>query len=184
MNLIHGDNPDGYINVNTDTEETHRIMEEMSKVQGVSEVYGYNFANISIDGNETFAFYTDKPEYLQCGVYEGSSFQEANECVVGKIIANRLGVSIGDEIEVSVGNQSARFIITGYQQAVMNLGERIFISEEGAKRLGIDPNYDVVRFRMEDPSVERVDRALSDMKALRGDKSVGELVRCGPQWRR
>ncbi|MBR3056680.1 MAG: ABC transporter permease [Clostridiales bacterium] len=172
MNLIHGDNPDGYINVNTDTEETHRIMEEMSKVQGVSEVYGYNFANISIDGNETFAFYTDKPEYLQCGVYEGSSFQEANECVVGKIIANRLGVSIGDEIEVSVGNQSARFIITGYQQAVMNLGERIFISEEGAKRLGIDPNYDVVRFRMEDPSVESVDRALSDMKALLGDKSV------------
>ena len=172
MNLIHGDNPDGYINVNTDTEETHRIMEEMSKVQGVSQVYGYNFANISIDGNETFAFYTDKPEYLQCGVYEGANFQEANECVIGKIIANRLGVSIGDEIEVSSGNESARFIITGFQQAVMNLGERIFISEEGAKRLGIDPNYDIVRFRMEDPSVESVDQALADMKALLGDKSV------------
>ncbi len=172
MNLIQGDNPDGYINVNTDTEETHRIIEEISHVEGISEAYGYNFANISIEGNETFAFYTDRPEYLQCGVYEGSSFREANECVIGKIIAERLGVSIGDEIEVRSGNNSVRYIITGYQQAVMNLGERIFVSEEGAKRLGIDTNYEIIRFRMADPSVANVDRALSDIQALLGDKCI------------
>ena len=170
MHLIHGDNPDGYINVNTDTEETHRIMEQVAGLDGISQVYGYNFANISIDGNETFAIYTDKPEYLDCGVYEGESFMEANECVIGKVMAERLDVTIGDEIEVKNGNYSARFIITGYQQAVYNMGERLFMSEEGVKRLGVDPNYQIIRFRVTDPSVENVDSILSDIKALLGDE--------------
>ncbi|MCR5275166.1 MAG: ABC transporter permease [Clostridiales bacterium] len=170
VHLINGDVPDGFINVNTDTDETHRVLEQLTQVDGVKQVYGYNFANISIEGNETFAFFTDKPEYIDCGVYEGDSFKEANECVIGRVIADRLGVTIGDEIEVQYGNHFARFIITGFQQSVMNLGERIFISEEGAKRLGIDPNYEILRFRMEDPSVENVDRALSDIKALLGEE--------------
>ena len=170
MHLINGDNPDGYINVNTDTEETHRIMEQVRNIDGISQVYGYNFTNISVDGNETFAFYTDKPEYLDCGVYEGESFMEANECVIGKVMAERLGVTIGDEIEVKNGNSSARFMITGYQQAVYNMGERLFMSEEGVKRLGVDPNYQIIRFRVSDPSVENVDRTLSAIEALLGDK--------------
>ena len=103
-------------------------------------------------------------------MYEGDTFQEANECVIGRVIADRLGVTIGDEIEVVFGNHTERFIITGFQQSVMNLGVRIFISEEGAKNLGIDPNYEIIRFRMDDPSVENIDRALSDIKALLGEK--------------
>ena len=173
MNLIHGDNPDGYITVNTDSQETHEIMAKIAQVSGIKEVYGYNFANVSIEGNETFAVYTDRPDCLNCGVYEGDTFQEDNECVIGSVIAKRLGVSIGDEIEVQFENKTTRFLITGYQQSVMHLGERIFISEEGVKRLGADPNYETIRFRMDDPSVENVDRALSDIKDLLGDKCAG-----------
>lgn len=170
MHLIHGDNPDGYFNVNTDTEETHQIIEQIAEIDGISEVYGYNFVNISVDGTETFTSYTDKPESLDCGIYEGVNFKEENECVIGKVIAERLGVSIGDEIEIKNGNTTARFIITGFQQSVYSMGERVFMSEEGVKRLGFDPNYQVIRFRMNDPSVENVDRALSDIKALLGEK--------------
>ena len=170
VHLINGDVPDGFINVNTDTEEAHRIIEQMTHIDGVKEVYGVNFANISIEGNETFTFYTDKPECMDVGVYEGDSFKEDNECVIGSVIADRLGVTIGDEIEVQFGNHTERFIITGFQQSVMNLGERIFISEEGAKKLGIDPNYEIIRFRMEDPSNDSVDQAITDIKALLGDK--------------
>ena len=170
VHLINGDVPDGFINVNTDTEEAHRIIEQMTHIDGVKEVYGVNFANISIEGNETFTFYTDKPECMDTGVYEGDSFKEDNECVIGSVIADRLGVGIGDEIEVQFGNHTERFIITGFQQSVMNLGERIFISEEGAKKLGIDPNYEIIRFRMEDPSNDSVDQAITDIKALLGDK--------------
>ena len=170
VHLINGDVPDAFINVNTDTEETHRIIEQMTHVDGVKEVYGCNFANICIEGNETFTFFTDKPECMDCGVYEGDSFKEDNECVIGSVIADRLGVGIGDEIEVQFGNHTERFIITGFQQSIMNLGERIFISEEGAKKLGIDPNYEIIRFRMEDPSNESIDQALTDIKALLGEK--------------
>ena len=170
VHLINGDVPDAFINVNTDTEETHRIIEQMTHVDGVKEVYGCAFANICIEGNETFTFFTDKPECMDCGVYEGDSFKEDNECVIGSVIADRLGVGIGDEIEVQFGNHTERFIITGFQQSIMNLGERIFISEEGAKKLGIDPNYEIIRFRMEDPSNESIDQALTDIKALLGEK--------------
>ena len=170
MHLIHGDNPDGYIHVNTEYEETHQIMKELSDFDGVTEVYGYNFANVSIDGSETFAMFTDKPEYMECGVFKGVMCREDNECVMGKVIAERMGVQIGDEIEVKCGQKTARYIITGFQQSVYSLGERIFISEEGAKRLGVDTNYEIIRFRVDDPSVEKVDQVLSEMKDYLGDR--------------
>ncbi len=61
------------------------------------------------------------------------------------------------------------FLITGLQQAVYGFGERIYISDEGFRRLGGEPQYTYIRVRIEDPSEAAVDEFLERAKTLLGD---------------
>ncbi|MCR5148519.1 MAG: ABC transporter permease, partial [Eubacterium sp.] len=110
---------------------------------------------------------------LQCGVYEGQMFREANEAVIGRLLAEKLDVKIGDEIEIECAGNRARFIVTGYQQSVINMGERVFISAEGLKRLGLQPEFSGVRIRVEDATEEAVDDVLSQAKEVLGESCTG-----------
>ncbi|MBQ1295238.1 MAG: hypothetical protein IIY21_14440, partial [Clostridiales bacterium] len=78
-------------------------------------------------------------------------------------------LGVGDEIKVKYMDREESFLITGLQQAVYSMGERIYISEEGFKRLDGEPRYTYVRVRIEDATEERVDEFLEDAKDLLGD---------------
>ena len=172
--LVNGDVPDGIADVSVkDEEEYGEMRDEIAGLPGVSQAYGLNWHNISVQGRETFAFYTDRPEYLDCGVYEGTMFREANEAVIGRLLAEKLGVKIGDEIEVESGDVKARFIVTGFQQAVVNMGERVFLSVEGLRRLGVEPNFTAIRFRLADADTAAVDETLTAAKNLLGETCTG-----------
>ncbi len=172
--LISGDVPDGILMLSvTDEEEWKASRDRVSEIPGITEAYGYSSHNINVEGRETFVFFTDSPEYLDCGVYEGQMFREENEAVIGRLMAEKLGVKIGDEVEVECAGQKARFIITGLQQAVVNMGNRLFISTEGAKRLGIQPEFSEIRIRVADASGKKVDRALEEARAALGEVCTG-----------
>ncbi len=172
--LVNGDVPDAVVDVNAkDEDEYNSLRDRIAELPGVSQAYGLNWHNISVQGRETFTFFTDRPEYLECGVYEGTMFREANEAVIGRLLAEKLNISIGDEIEVECSGQTARFIVTGFQQAVVNMGERVFISTEGAMRLGIPTDFSAIRIRLSDADAENVDQILASAKDLLGDKCTG-----------
>ncbi len=169
--LVNGDVPDGIVDVSAkDETEYEELRDRIAGIPGVTQAYGLGWTNISVQGRETFILYSEKPEYLDCGVYEGTMFREANEAVIGRLLAEKLQVKIGDEILVEYGGQKQRFIVTGFQQSVVHMGDRVFVSLEGAKRLGIPTELTAVRFRLQDPDAEAVDRVLSEAKALLGDK--------------
>ncbi len=172
--LVSGDVQDGTVMLNTtDEEEVYRLRDQIAKLPGVTQAYCYDWHNISVDGRATYTFYTDRPEFVECGVYEGQMFREANEAVIGRLLAEKLNVKIGDEIEVECAGQKARFIVTGFQQSVINMGERVFVSAEGVKRLGITPEFSAVRIRMEDAGESAVDEVLARAKTLLGDSCTG-----------
>ena len=172
--LVNGDVPDGIVDVSARNEEEFSELRDLvADIPGVSQAYGMSWHNISVQGRETFTFFTDRPEYMECGVYEGTMFREANEAVIGRLLAEKLDVKIGDEILVECSGKKARFIVTGFQQSVVNMGERVFISLEGAKRLGIGSDFTSVRLRLEDPDADSVDRVLAEAKSLLGDKCTG-----------
>ena len=172
--LIGGDVADGVVMLNASEEdEVYRLRDRIAELPGVSQAYCYDWHNITVDGRATYTFYTDRPEYLECGVYEGQMFREANEAVIGRILAEKLNAKIGDEIEVECAGTTARFIVTGYQQSVLNLGERVFISTEGLKRLGLTPEFSSVRIRLEDAGDAAVEETLEEAKALLGDSCTG-----------
>jgi len=157
----------------SEEDEVYRLRDRIAELPGVSQAYCYDWHNITVDGRATYTFYTDRPEYLECGVYEGQMFREANEAVIGRILAEKLNAKIGDEIEVECAGTTARFIVTGYQQSVLNLGERVFISTEGLKRLGLTPEFSSVRIRLEDAGDAAVEETLEAAKALLGDSCTG-----------
>ena len=172
--LVNGDVPDGIVDINVETEEEYNeLRDRVAALPGVSQAYGMGWHNITVQGRETYTFTTDRPDCMDCGVYEGTMFREANEAVIGRLLAEKLGVSIGDEILVEYGNEKARYIVTGFQQSVINMGERVFMSWEGARRIGIESSYTSIRFRLTDPDADAVDKALAEAKTVLGDRCTG-----------
>lgn len=168
--LLQGDAPDAYVNITYDSsEKMYGIIDTLQGMDGVTQAYGLASTDGHAGDYDCYLLYSTTPEYLDCGIYEGKIAVEANEAVVGGVLAERLGLGIGDEITVKYMDSEARFLITGLQQAVYSFGERIYISDEGFRRLNGDPVYTYVRVRLEDATEDRVAVFLEDAKTVLGD---------------
>ena len=168
--LLQGDAPDAYVNITYDTpEEMYDIIDKIQSMDIVTEAYGLTNADAHSGDYNCYLLYSTNPQYVYCGVYEGEMAIEANEAIVGGLLAERQGLGIGDEIKVKYMDKEVSFLITGLQQAVYSMGERIYISEEGFRRLDGEPKYSYVRVRIEDATEERVDKFLEDAEKLLGD---------------
>ena len=171
--MLQGDSPDAYIYITyKDDEELNEIIEIIGSMDEVTEVYGLSGIDGAayVGGYDSNLLYSDRPEFVNCGIYEGVMVREDNEAVLGSITAEKAGVGIGDEVEVKVGDRTERFLVTGLQQAVYGFGERIYLSEGGARRLGIDPEYTYLRVRITDPDTESVDRFIDRAESLLGSR--------------
>ena len=171
--ILQGDVPDAYVTIKAENDEDLETVTQMiNDIPGVSQTYVLQFDNTNIGDNDVIFFYVTHPEYVDCGVYEGKMAREDNEAVIGKILADKLGVKIGDEIVVERGKNKATFVITGYQQAVYGLGERVYVTYEGAKKLDIKVAQTDLRVRLEDPSSAKVDEVLAQAKELLGSRCL------------
>ena len=159
--ILQGDSPDAYVNLdeNLSEDEIYDVIEQISNMDGVTEAYGLGSSEVQayVNDNASNLLFSDKPQFVYCGVYDGEMVREDNEAVLGSITAEKAGVGIGDEVEVRVGDKTERFLVTGLQQAVYGLGERIYITAGGAKRLGIENTFTYVRVRVKDADIEKVD---------------------------
>ena len=70
--------------------------------------------------------------------YEGHSPVKGNEIAVGNAISD--GFPIGNEIELTVDNKSANYIVTGYIQSVNNAGLVCQLTSEGYEKIGKTTN--------------------------------------------
>lgn len=168
--MIQGDTPDAYVDLNDSSYETAvRVRDEIEKVDGVSQVYGLWSATVYIEGSDVMLIYVTDPDNVYCGVYEGDIMREDNEAVLGSTVAEKLGVGVGDEVVVDYNGKSARYLITGLQQSVMN--SRIYVTDGAARKLGVDTVYGDLRVRVDDADAGKVDEVLERIDAL-GDSAV------------
>ncbi|WP_297957872.1 ABC transporter permease [uncultured Ruminococcus sp.] len=168
--MIQGDTPDAYVDLNDSSYETAvRVRDEIEKVDGVSQVYGLWSATAYIEGSDVMLIYVTDPDNVYCGVYEGDIMREDNEAVLGSTVAEKLGVGVGDEVVVDYNGKSARYLITGLQQSVMN--SRIYVTDGAARKLGVDTVYGDLRVRVDDADAGKVDEVLERIDAL-GDSAV------------
>lgn len=169
--LLQGDVADAYIQI-SDYEETHRqeIIRKIEAIDGVKEAYSLNFCEMTVDGDDYDTIYTAEPECVYCGVYEGVMCKEANEVVIGGVLANKLGAGVGSEIRIKNGSKEETYLVTGLQQAIYSLGERLYLTDDGLKRIGFEPEHPGIRIRLNDPDSDKVDKVLSEIRNMLGDE--------------
>lgn len=170
--LLQGDTADAYIEITGDEARRQEILKELRTYDGVSEAYSLCFQTAAINGEDVDTYVSAEPQSIYCGVYEGKMCMQANETVIGGELAKRLGVGIGDEIKINNVGRQERYLITGFQQAVYGLGERVYLTDEGARRIGLEPSYSIIRVRMHEPSDEKVNKLLEKAKAYLGSECV------------
>ena len=172
--LLQGDAPDAYVRIKYDSvDEMYDVIEQLQNMDGVSQAYGLSTETAESGGYNATLLWVSKPEFVYCGIYEGDMLKEDNEAVIGGVLAENLGVGVGDEITIEYLGHEATFLVTGLQQAVYGFGERIYISDGGLERLGSDPDHTIVRVRLDEPSNESVDEFLDRAEDELGANCVG-----------
>ncbi|MBO4877573.1 MAG: FtsX-like permease family protein [Ruminococcus sp.] len=165
--MIDGDVADAYFYVSdTSSEGVEKTIEKLKNVDGVSQAYGLSYTFCYIGDKETNLVYTTDPSCLNCGLYDGVMLEEENEAVLGITLAEDIGAGVGDEVEVTFGNNSIRLLVTGLQQSALN--NRIYVDQKAAEKLGVILNYENIRVRVRDADDKRVDEVLKAGKELCG----------------
>ncbi|MDE5596208.1 MAG: ABC transporter permease, partial [Lachnospiraceae bacterium] len=112
--------------------ELKELLENDSRVRLFME-----YASVPVsyeDGSLTAFVCEDFSKATNDICYEGKSPVKDNEIAVGNAIADRF--PIGNKIELTVGNQSADYIVTGYIQSVNNAGAVCQLTSEGYEKIG------------------------------------------------
>ena len=97
---------------------------------------GLNSAYFSVNGEKIFCKIFQDPEVITMS--EGRAPFYNNEVIVTEILAEKLGVRIGDTVTVSWNGNKEEYMISGTFQCMDDTGNNFAMSMEGAKKLGID----------------------------------------------
>ncbi|MDE6434213.1 MAG: ABC transporter permease [Lachnospiraceae bacterium] len=116
--------------------ELKELLENDSRVRLFME-----YASVPVsyeDGSLTAFVCEDFSKTTNDICYEGHSPVKENEIAVGNAIADRF--PIGNEIELTVGDKLADYIVTGYIQSVNNAGVVCQLTSEGYEKIGETTN--------------------------------------------
>ena len=116
--------------------ELKELLQNDSRVRLVLE-----YASVPVsyeDGSLTAFVCEDFSKVTNDICYEGHNPVKENEIAVGNAISD--GIPIGSEIELTVGSQSAYYIVTGYIQSVNNAGAVCQLTSEGYEKIGETTN--------------------------------------------
>lgn len=113
--------------------QIEEVVEDYSEIQ---KKYYLNSAYFSVNGEKIFCKIFQDPEVITMS--EGRAPFYNNEVIVTEILAEKLGVRIGDTVTVSWNGNREEYMISGTFQCMDDTGNNFAMSMEGAKKLGID----------------------------------------------
>ena len=168
-NLVEGNiNPNISVVMSDEFEisDIKRFEEEVCSVDKKAKtIFAYN-KYVMIDGIELYCT-AYSPAELMYKPLEGRMPIYDNEASITEIVADELGKKIGDTVIIGSGENAKEFIITGYHQAMNDLGRTFLITAEGLYRInGAKPVC----------YVEMSDISLTDKLSKALDDNLGELI--------
>jgi len=103
--------------------DSEELLAAIQDQEGVSKVVLWDGLNAIIDGQSFFTRVSDDYSKLENhGVYEGRYPIHDNEIVISWLIADQLDKSIGDTVEVTLGESTRTYLVTGLNQSINNMG--------------------------------------------------------------
>lgn len=135
------------------------IEKTVKKYSAIEKKYYLISEYVSINGGENMCMVYKNPEVLT--TLKGRAPLYDNEIVVTEILAEELGLKMGDEVRLSRLDKKAKYIISGIYQSLTDTGMVFAMSLEGGKKLGINHIY-YGGYSLSDPEkAEEIAKALN-----------------------
>ena len=139
MRLLSSNHENAAVFINDDD-----MISEIAAMDEVEKVYRYNSEMAAAIGDYQVILEStdDYSDFKFDGIYEGRAPKYDNEIVISGNIKKHLEVELGEEIEVSCGAYTEKFLIVGLTQTTSSMGWGCYITEEARiNRLHIPLNY-------------------------------------------
>lgn len=152
----------------TDSRDIYDEINNLDSVDHVLMVYALNpdisFGDTKI--NLDFDVYDDPALLEHDMIVEGRLPEADNEIMITEIIAEELGVTLGDVVYLEFGGTRLEYVVTGFDQKINHLGRKGIITDEGAQRLaGV---MDTVSFYIYGKEGEDYDSLSADLAPITG----------------
>lgn len=134
------------------------VEKDISNTCSIKKSFEIGGTYFDVNGDQYHGSIFKDPSLIK-SILKGRAPIYDNEIVVTEIVAQELGVKIGDTVKMGFKKKQDKYIISGIFQSTTDLGKAIAMSYEGAKK--IMPKY----------TINYVDYALSD------SKKSGEIVK-------
>ena len=113
--------------------EIEKVVEKYSPIE---KKYYWSSLYYSINGEEYYCQVYQNPDVI-C-VTKGRAPLYGNEIVITELIADEMGLEIGEKAVVTHGNSKKEFLVSGIFQSINDTGMTFAMSLEGAKVFGMD----------------------------------------------
>jgi ABC-type lipoprotein release transport system permease subunit len=127
-----------------------QVETDISGISPIEESIKIGTAYFSVNGDEYHSTIYEDPTIVK-SVLKGRVPLYDNEIAVTQIVAEELGIHIGDTVTVGNNDLEAEYIISGFIQSTNDLGKETMITYEGVKKLAPDYNMDYVDYKLKDP---------------------------------
>lgn len=108
----------------------------IESITPIAKKHYFSTSYMSINGFKIFCYIYDNPEVIS-GVSKGRAPFYDNEVIITEIVADELGLNLGDTVILSHDGKQEDFIISGFYQSITDAGMVITISSEGGEKLGL-----------------------------------------------
>ncbi|MBQ9200283.1 MAG: ABC transporter permease [Lachnospiraceae bacterium] len=144
---------------------------ELKNLPEVEYIWWMNYAEMTVEGYSVTASITeDWKDIPEVNVYEGRVPVYDNEITIGGGLAGIIGVTIGDEVNVSYGEFERKYIITGLQQGAQNDGRDISLNMDGARHLGYEFDKTSVAALVKGHTLDNSNKLVEDAEDMYGYK--------------
>ncbi len=185
IDLIVGEMPDSCVNINIEAE--NEFLQCVGNDSRVEKVYLYNSLTVTHEGGvELVATISDdfSKANNQSIVYKGRFPKYENEIALAGKYAKEIDVSVGDEIDISVGGKTEKYLICGLTQISNQLGRDCLLTRSGYEQLARlmnasyymnlteDTDIDAFNKEMQDKFAENVNMVINGVAAIESMATV------------
>ncbi|BCN31782.1 ABC transporter permease [Anaeromicropila herbilytica] len=154
----------------SNSKEYEKVKEILNKDSRVDALYGsYVNTKVSLkwkkglDNTIMSAFVYDDYSKVKNPIFKGRNPEAGNEIAITNLMAEDLGKSIGDYIEVYLGgNTKVNLLITGIFQTYYDMGKCCRLTTDAITANNISMQYNCISIYLKDPSSKNI--FIQDMK--------------------
>ncbi len=177
MNLLSSNHENATVFITDDD-----MISEIAAMDEVEKVYRYNSEMTAAIGDYQVILEStdDYSDFRFDGIYEGRAPKYDNEIVISGNIKKHIKAELGEEIEVTCGAYTEKFLIAGFTQTTSSMGWGCYITEEARiNRLHIPLNYTHLCVALKggfgSECVDNTDDFITKLKDKYGEKVIGAI---------